>query len=90
VKRAAASLAVAAWVLTPSLARACPMCFDGGNSNSQAFVWGSLLLMFVPTVALGTLGYLAYRRIKAVDSQYEPRVGADETRVSGEPPTLRP
>jgi hypothetical protein len=44
------------------------MCFDGGNTNSDAFVWGSLLLMFVPTVALGTLGYLAYKRIKAVDA----------------------
>jgi len=47
----------------PGVAHACPMCFNGDNSN--AFVVGSLFLMVVPTTALGGLGYWAYRRIRA-------------------------
>lgn len=56
-----------AWLLSSSVAWACPMCFSGGNSNTKAFMWGSLFLMIVPTSVMGTLGYLAYKRIKAID-----------------------
>jgi hypothetical protein len=49
--------------LVPSIALACPMCFNGDNTN--AFVYGSLFLMVVPTVTLGSLGYWAFRRIRA-------------------------
>lgn len=91
------SLAAVGLLALPSVAWACPMCFNGGGSNDGAFVWGSLLLMFVPTAALGTLGYLAYRRIKAIDSAYEPQAPeaassapVDALRPSGEQPVLRP
>jgi hypothetical protein len=59
----AACSALTAFV--PSIALACPMCFNGDNTN--AFVYGSLFLMLVPTITLGSLGYWAYRRIKAQD-----------------------
>jgi hypothetical protein len=51
---------------------ACPMCFNGKDRNSDAFLYGSLLLMFVPVSALGGLAYWAYKRIKASDSQPVP------------------
>jgi hypothetical protein len=49
------------------------MCFSGGSSNSRAFVWGSLFLMIVPTSVIGTLGYLAYKRITAIDGGIDRR-----------------
>jgi hypothetical protein len=84
----------------PGVAHACPMCFTGGNSNSMAFVWGSLLLMFVPTAAIGTLVYLAWRRIRDIDSGFvrpplatataqQPSDAGNSERVSGERPALR-
>jgi hypothetical protein len=51
----------------PSLARACPMCFSGGGANDGAFFWGSVFMIVVPLAVLGTLGYLAIRRIRVVD-----------------------
>jgi hypothetical protein len=54
--------------LLPAVVHACPMCFNGKDSNSDAFLYGSLFLMFVPVSALGGLAYWAYRRIKAADS----------------------
>jgi membrane protease YdiL (CAAX protease family) len=51
----------------PRLAHACPMCFDGNNSNQDAFLWGSLFLMFVPTIAIGSLLWWAYRRARALE-----------------------
>ena len=53
--------------LMPSLVHACPMCFAGGNQNQDAFLYGSLFLMIVPSATLGGLGYWVYRRIKAID-----------------------
>jgi hypothetical protein len=52
-----------------NVAHACPMCFSGGNSNSSAFVIGSLFMMGVPVTALGILVTLAYRRIKVADER---------------------
>ena len=78
-----AAAALLTWA--PRVAHACPMCFTGANSNAQAFVWGSVLLMLVPTTALGTLGYLAYRRIKAIEQSQAPRPP-----VTGEPPSEQP
>lgn len=53
----------------PVVAYACPMCFDGGNSNQSAFLYGSLFLMIVPVTALGGLGYWAYRRMRAAEAR---------------------
>jgi hypothetical protein len=52
---------------TPAIAHACPMCFAGGEQNADAFLYGSILLMLVPVLSLGGLGFWAYRRIKAID-----------------------
>ena len=52
----------------PRVAHACPMCFNGADSNSQAFVYGSLFLMVVPVTAIGSLVYWAYRRIRDAES----------------------
>jgi hypothetical protein len=59
----AAALCVA-W-FQPLVAAACPMCFNGSDGNADAFLYGSLFLMFVPVTAIGSLVYWAYRRIKA-------------------------
>lgn len=59
--------------LLARVAHACPMCFNGKDANADAFVYGSLFLMIVPTVTLGSLGYWAYRRIKAAEDVMEPR-----------------
>jgi hypothetical protein len=66
MKRLANAIALI-FVSTPALVHACPMCFAGGEQNADAFVYGSLFLMIVPTVTLGGLGYWAYRRLKAID-----------------------
>jgi hypothetical protein len=63
-------LLVTSWL--PAVVHACPMCFNGKDSNSDAFLYGSLLLMFVPVTALGGLAYWAYKRIKTADSQPMP------------------
>ncbi|HET8935924.1 MAG TPA: hypothetical protein VFN67_20895 [Polyangiales bacterium] len=52
---------------SPTIAHACPMCFAGGDQNQDAFLYGSIFLMFTPVLALGSLGYWAYRRITAID-----------------------
>ena len=68
MKSATLSSAIAVlFASIPAIAHACPMCFAGGNENTDAFLYGSLFLMIVPTATLGGLGYWAYRRIKAID-----------------------
>ena len=49
----------------PRIAYACPMCFNGNDQNGSAFLYGSLMLMIVPTVTIGSLLYWAYRRYRA-------------------------
>jgi hypothetical protein len=51
----------------PGVVHACPMCFAGGQENQDAFLYGSIFLMVVPTLSLGGLAYWVYRRLKAVD-----------------------
>ncbi len=62
----AAALAVG--LLLSSAARACPMCFNGNNTNQSAFLYGSLFLMIVPVIAIGSLLYWAYRRSKSLEA----------------------
>jgi hypothetical protein len=64
--------ALAVWPLLSSVARACPMCFNGNNMNQSAFLYGSLFLMIVPVVAIGSLLYWAYRRSKALEAPPPP------------------
>jgi len=54
--------------LLSGVARACPMCFNGNNSNQSAFLYGSLFLMIVPVTAIGSLLYWAWRRSKALET----------------------
>ena len=76
--RLAASLSLALCSL-PGVVHACPMCFNGADSNSSAFVYASLFMMIVPTVAIGSLLYWAWRRIRALEQAPE---------VPPAPPTL--
>jgi hypothetical protein len=70
----------------PSIVHACPMCFAGGSENTDAFVYGSLFLMIVPSTMLGGLGYWVYRRVKALDAGLvEP--DSDEAVLEQEPPS---
>jgi hypothetical protein len=80
---AAAFAAVVTWPLLSSVARACPMCFNGNNMNQAAFLYGSLFLMIVPVTAIGSLLYWAYRRSKALETQAPPPPPAA---LPGEPP----
>jgi hypothetical protein len=57
-----------AWPLLATVARACPMCFNGNGNNQSAFLYGSLFLMIVPVTAIGSLLYWAYRRSKALEA----------------------
>jgi uncharacterized membrane protein YebE (DUF533 family) len=85
-------LLVTSWL--PAVVHACPMCFNGKDSNSDAFLYGSLLLMFVPVTALGGLAYWAYKRIHtqapegpadsppgASDGQADPQLDASQRAV---------
>lgn len=76
ISRALAAVLMAFAVSVPTAAYACPMCFTGGNSNSDAFLWGSLLLMLAPVGAIGGLLYWAYRRARANDAPAEVPAGA--------------
>ena len=60
------------------------MCFNGNNQNQDAFLYGSLLLMFVPVTAIGSLVYWAYRRIQAQES---PRTQPPPADVSSAQPS---
>jgi hypothetical protein len=53
----------------PMVAAACPMCFNGDGTNTNAYVFGSLFMMFVPVTAIGSLVYWMHRRIKAQDAR---------------------
>ena len=68
----AGSAAFAAQWLLANVAHACPMCFNGNNSNQAAFLYGSLFLMIVPVTAIGSLLYWAYRRSKALEAPPPP------------------
>jgi hypothetical protein len=63
-----AGVAMLAWLL-PGIAHACPMCFGGNNQNQDAFLYGSLFLMIVPVVSIGSLLYWAYRRTRALEEK---------------------
>ena len=67
LQRILTSLVAIAAIVLPNVAHACPMCFDGNNTNADAFLYGSFLLMGVPVVAIGGLAYWAYRRITTTD-----------------------
>jgi hypothetical protein len=76
-RRAAERLSVSAAALVVGLlmsgvAHACPMCFNGNNSNQSAFLYGSLFLMIVPVTAIGSLLYWAWRRSKALEAPRPP------------------
>lgn len=73
--------------LLPGVAHACPMCFNGTGQNQQAFVYGSLLLMFVPTTALGSLAYWAFRRVKAQEETRDQPPAADVSTAQCDVPT---
>jgi hypothetical protein len=77
--------AVVAFTMWPVLAYACPMCFDGGNSNQSAFLYGSLFLMIVPVTVIGGLMYWAYRRIRAAEARERPQPPSDAAN-EGRPP----
>jgi hypothetical protein len=70
----------------PAVVHACPMCFAGAKENTDAFIYGSLFLMIVPTATLGSLGYWAYRRIKAIDDGVV-LPDSDEVAVDQQPQT---
>lgn len=81
--RVLAALFCLAAIVLPRVAHACPMCFNGKDSNSDAFVYGSLFLMFVPVTAIGSLVYWAYRRFRAAESaDSDDATGAIETETS--------
>jgi hypothetical protein len=61
--------------LTPWVAHACPMCFSGNNSG--AYVYGSLFMMFMPVLSIGSLIYWGYRRVRAQDEAANPPVPVD-------------
>ena len=62
----------------PEIAHACPMCFNGNDQNGTAFLWGSLFLMIVPVVAIGSLLYWAYRRTRALEAPPRPPAPAPD------------
>lgn len=82
------ALASALAAALPNVALACPMCFNGGGNNQSAFLWGSLWLMFVPTVTLGSLAYWIYRRMRALEAP-PPPPPAPEPVPDAEGPVLR-
>lgn len=78
------------WPLLASVARACPMCFNGNGNNQSAFLYGSLFLMIVPVTAIGSLLYWAYRRSKALEGPPAPPAPSDASSGDGQTrPALR-
>ena len=67
------SLTVAGVLLfaLPGVVHACPMCFNGNDQNGSAFLYGSLFLMLVPTLAIGSLLFWAYRRYRSLEQAPE-------------------
>jgi hypothetical protein len=73
-RQTASSVVVAALLVlfAPALVHACPMCFNGNNQNQSAFLYGSLMLMFVPTITIGSLLYWAWCRARANAAESPP------------------
>ena len=63
-------------ILTPELARACAVCTAGRDEENQlAFLLSTLGMSLMPLIAIGTLVFVLWRRIKKLEA--ETAVAAD-------------
>jgi hypothetical protein len=50
-------LAFAAVLATPTVAYACPVCFDANEANRTAFILTTVFLSFLPLAMVGGIAY---------------------------------
>jgi hypothetical protein len=84
----AASWVVAAAVLaTPAIARACAVCTAGREEENQlSYLLTTIFMSLLPLVAVGTLGFVLWRRFKKLEAELEARGEADpRTGLVGSP-----
>jgi len=68
-RRLALSAAVAA-LAWPELARACAVCFGGGESDwTGAFLAGTVIMLVLPPAIVGFAGFTIYRAIKRQEAR---------------------
>jgi hypothetical protein len=56
------ALSTTALLLIPTVAHACPVCFDANAANRVAFYLTTALLTLLPLAMLGGLGFVFIRR----------------------------
>ena len=74
-----ASGVVAAMILaTPAIARACAVCTAGREEENQlSYLLTTIFMSVLPLVAVGTLGFVLWRRFKKLEAELEARGEAD-------------
>ncbi len=63
-----------AWVLvgSPAIARACAVCTAGREEENQlAYLLTTIFMSALPLIAVGTLGFVLWRRFKALEAELE-------------------
>lgn len=74
-----ASWVVAVAVLsTPAIARACAVCTAGREEENQlSYLLTTIFMSVLPLAAVGTLGFVLWRRFKKLEAELEARGEAD-------------
>jgi hypothetical protein len=67
---ASAALAAIAAIARPEVARACSVCFGGGESDwTGAFFAGTVIMLLLPPAIIGIAGFTIYRAIKRQEAR---------------------
>lgn len=79
---------LAAWALVavPRLAAACAVCTSGREDESNtAFLISTIFLSLLPLAGLGTLVFVVWRRLRALEAGREPAAAAPPSVIASAP-----
>lgn len=76
-------------LLVPSASWACPVCGTAPARSQAAYVWMTAMMTVLPLAVIGTLVFLAFRRLRAHEAQrHAPLAAAPAEPVVLADPTL--
>lgn len=75
-----------ALVAAPRLAEACAVCTSGREDESNtAFLISTIFLSLLPLAGLGTLVFVVWRRLRALEAGREPAAAASSSVIASAP-----
>lgn len=78
-----AGVGLVAWLIVqlPGIAHACAVCSAGrDDENAAAFLISTIFMSLLPLIAVGTIVYLLFRRIRKFEAEKEARRAAAASR----------